>query len=156
MPDRVAIARKLITDSLYLSLGTADAAGTPWVTPVFFTPDGYTDFYWVSSPETQHSRNLGERAEAAIAIFDTHAVIGAAEAVYLKATAGQVSDADLEPALAIFNGKLPESKHFELAELVAPAAFRLYRATAVEQSVLIRGGDPEYGKGADSRLVVTL
>jgi hypothetical protein len=41
-------------------------------------------------------------------------------------------------------------------ELVAPGRFRLYRATAIVHSVLIRGGDPEYGKGADSRLVVSL
>ncbi|WBQ07434.1 pyridoxamine 5'-phosphate oxidase family protein [Kribbella sp. CA-293567] len=156
MPDRAETARQVIADNLYLSLGTADAAGTPWVTPVFFSPDGYTDYYWVSSPDTQHSRNLTERAEVGIAIFDTHAVVGAAEAVYFKATARQVPDEKLPSALAIYNNRLPEAKHFELAELLAPAGFRLYRATVVEQSVLVRGGDPELGKGADSRLIVTL
>lgn len=37
-----------------------------------------------------------------------------------------------------------------------PALFRLYRATATEHSVLNRGSDPTYGKGADSRLTITL
>jgi hypothetical protein len=39
---------------------------------------------------------------------------------------------------------------------VAPGLFRLYRATATEHSVLIRGSDPEDGKGADSRLAITI
>src|SRR5882757_4416357 len=96
---RAEIARQLIADNFYLSLGTADAAGTPWVTPVFFTPDGFSDFYWVSDPDTQHSCNLAHRPEAAAAIFDTHAVVGRAEAVYLKLTAAQLPETDLEPAL---------------------------------------------------------
>lgn len=155
MPDRAEIARQLITDNFYLSLGTADASGRPWVTPVFFTPDGYSHFYWVSAPDRQHSRNLAARPEAAATIFDTHAVVGRAEAVYLKLTAEQVPDADLEPALAIYNSRLSSAKHFELAEVLAPAPFRLYHATVLEHSVLLRGGDPENPSGADTRLVIT-
>ena len=41
-------------------------------------------------------------------------------------------------------------------ELTAPAAFRLYRARAVEHSILIRGSDPVYGRGADARMTVDL
>jgi uncharacterized protein YhbP (UPF0306 family) len=156
MPDRAEIARQLITDNFYWSLGTADADGTPWVTPVFFTPDGFSHFYWVSSPNTQHSRNLAHRPEAAAAIFDTHALVGRAEAVYFKLTAGQVPDADLEPALEIYNSRLPSAKHFTLPEVLAPSPFRLYHATVREHSVLIRGGDPENTTGADSRLPISL
>ena len=156
MPDRAEIARQLIADNLYLSLGTADADGTPWVTPVFFTPDGFSDFYWVSDPNTQHSRNLANRPDAAAAIFDTHAIVGRAEAVYLKLTATQVPDGDLEPALAIYNSRLPEAKHFELPELLTPAPFRLYHATVLEHSVLVRGGDPEHGNPADTRIPISL
>jgi hypothetical protein len=50
---------------------------------------------------------------------------------------------------------LPETKRFETGELLAPSLFRLYRATATEHSVLIRGGDPKYGRGADSRLTLS-
>ncbi|TCN38264.1 nitroimidazol reductase NimA-like FMN-containing flavoprotein (pyridoxamine 5'-phosphate oxidase superfamily) [Kribbella orskensis] len=156
MPDRVETARQLITDNLYMALGTADESGTPWVSPVFFTPHEFTDFYWVSSPDTQHSRNIAGRPEVSIAIFDTHAVVGTAEAVYCKATAQQVPDEELEAAAAIYNSKLPDTRAFPPSELVAPAIFRLYRATVHEHSVLVRGGDPELGKGHDSRLVITL
>jgi nitroimidazol reductase NimA-like FMN-containing flavoprotein (pyridoxamine 5'-phosphate oxidase superfamily) len=156
MPDHADKARKLIRDSLYLALGTADAAGKPWVSPVYYTPHDYTDFYWVSSPQARHSRNLAQRSDVSIAIFDSHAVVGKAEAVYLTATAVQVPDEELESAVAIYNSRLPELKQFEPQELVVPGLFRLYRATATEHSVLIRGSDPEYGKGADSRLAITI
>jgi hypothetical protein len=101
----------------------------------------------VSSPQTRHSRNLAQRSDVSLAIFDSHAVVGKAEAVYLTATAVQVPDEELESAVAIYNSRLPELKRFEPQELVAPGLFRLYRATATEHSVLIRGSDPEYGKG---------
>jgi nitroimidazol reductase NimA-like FMN-containing flavoprotein (pyridoxamine 5'-phosphate oxidase superfamily) len=156
MTDHAALARTVIDENLYMALGTADAGGVPWVSPVFFTPHEYTAFYWVSSPETRHSKNIATRAEVSIAIYDSRVVVGTAEAVYMSATARQVPDGELEAAAAIYNGRLPAAKHFEQAELVAPALFRLYEAKVVEHSVLIRGSDPEYGKGADSRSVVSL
>lgn len=150
------IAREVINGGRYMSLGTADAAGHPWVSPVFYTPDGYTDFYWVSSPDARHSRNVAARPDVSMAIYDSHVPIGAAEAVYMVARAAQVPDDELQHAAAVFNSRLPAEKAFEPTELVAPALFRLYRAEVSEHSVLIRGGDPTYGRGADSRMTVTL
>lgn len=156
MTDHAALAKRLIDDNLYMALGTADAAGVPWVSPVYFTPHYHREFYWVSGPETRHSRNIAARPDVSIAIFDSQVVIGTAEAVYISATAEQVPDEELEKAAAIYNNRLPTQKHFNLPDLLPPALFRLYRATATEHSVLIRGSDPEHGKGADSRLVITL
>jgi uncharacterized protein YhbP (UPF0306 family) len=156
MTDHAALARKLIDENLYLALGTADASGVPWVSPVYFTPHQYSAFYWASSPDTRHSTNIAARAEVSIAIFDSRAIVGTAEAVYISATARQVPDDEVAAAAAIYNSRLPEAKRFEAADLAAPGLFRLYRATATEHSILIRGGDPEYGTGADSRLVVSL
>jgi hypothetical protein len=53
------------------------------------------------------------RSDASIAIFDSHAVVGKAEAVYRTATAVQVPDDELESAVAIYNSRLPELKPFE-------------------------------------------
>ena len=41
-----------------MTLGTANAAGRPWVTRVYYSADDDIRFYWVSSPETRHSRNV--------------------------------------------------------------------------------------------------
>ena len=156
MSDPADIARQLITANVYLALGTADPSGHPWVSPVYFTPDGYSDFYWVSSPETQHSHNIATRPEVSLVIYDSHAPVGAAEAVYVRATAGQVRAEDVEAAAAIYNSRLAEQQRIALDELQASARFRLYHATALEHSVLIRGGDPRNERGADARMTVTL
>jgi hypothetical protein len=67
-----------------------DAAGRPWVSPVFFAADGYQDLYWISAPQATHSRNLAERPEASIVVFDSQAPVGTGQAVYMAVTADQV------------------------------------------------------------------
>jgi hypothetical protein len=86
-----------------------DAAGRPWVSPVFFAADGYRDLYWISAPQATHSRNLAERPEASIVVFDSQAPVGTGQAVYMAVTADQV---------------------------LAPAPYRLYRATVSQHWVL--------------------
>jgi Pyridoxamine 5'-phosphate oxidase len=39
------VARRIIQDSLYMVLGTADATGRPWPSPVYFANAGYTRLY---------------------------------------------------------------------------------------------------------------
>jgi hypothetical protein len=38
-PDLDAVARAILDANHYMTLGTADAAGRPWVSPVFFGAD---------------------------------------------------------------------------------------------------------------------
>jgi len=59
--DHAAIARAIVDANVYMTLGTADAEGRPWVSPVFFAASGYRDYYWISSPDARHSRNLAGR-----------------------------------------------------------------------------------------------
>ena len=49
-PDLDAVARAILDANHYMTLGTADADGRPWVSPVFFAADGYRELYWISSP----------------------------------------------------------------------------------------------------------
>ena len=87
MSELDAMARRVIDGNLYMTLATLAPGGTPWLSPVDFTPARYTDFYWVSSPEAHHSRNLLERPEIQIVIFDSSVAVGQAEAVYMAARA---------------------------------------------------------------------
>jgi nitroimidazol reductase NimA-like FMN-containing flavoprotein (pyridoxamine 5'-phosphate oxidase superfamily) len=156
LEERADRARAIVDENRYLTLGTADQDGTPWATPVFFTPDGYSDFYWVSSPDARHSRNVAARREVAMVVFDSTVAVGSAEAVYLSAVAAQVPDNELERCAQLFSARLPELKGFPPDELRPPALFRLYRARVTEHSVLVRGSDPELGTGVDSRVSVDL
>jgi uncharacterized protein YhbP (UPF0306 family) len=132
-------------------LGTVDADGLPWVTPVYFTPDGHTDFYWVSSPDAQHSLNVARNPDVSIAIFDSSVPIGGASAVYLRAQAEVVPDDELDRCAAVYSGRLPEIRTYTADYLRTFTDLRLYRARATDHWVLVRGRDPEYGTGIDSR-----
>ncbi|TCO21332.1 pyridoxamine 5'-phosphate oxidase [Kribbella steppae] len=144
-------AAAVIEANKYMTLGTVDADGLPWVTPVYFTPDGHTDFYWVSSPDSEHSLNLARNANVSIAIYDSSVAVGQASAVYLRAQADLVPDDELDHCAALYSARLGGLRNFTPKELRAPADLRLYRARATSHWLLIRGRDPEYGTGIDSR-----
>jgi hypothetical protein len=150
-------ARELIDTNRYMALGTVDPDGRPRVSPVYYAPDGYSAVYWISSPKAHHSVNIADRPDVSMAIFDSGAAIGAARAVYLKATAERVPDDELEQCVDVAcRARFPEQSVFPIEELRAPAELRLYRAHVVEHSIHVRGSDPDYGRGVDSRMTVTL
>src|SRR5688500_9495102 len=68
--DLGSIARTIIDSNAYMTLATADGDGRPWASPVWYAAAGYAEFYWVSSPEARHSRNLAARPEVSIVIFE--------------------------------------------------------------------------------------
>jgi nitroimidazol reductase NimA-like FMN-containing flavoprotein (pyridoxamine 5'-phosphate oxidase superfamily) len=139
--DPGAAARAVIDSNSYMTLGTADAGGLPWVTPVWFAHSGYREFLWVSSPETRHSRNLEARPEVSIVIFDSQVSPGDAEAVYVSAKAEELSGDELESGIEVFSRKsesagLPPYSRVDVQE---PASLRLYRAVATEHFALGEG-----------------
>src|ERR687891_376250 len=97
------IARAVIDANLYMVLGTAGEDGRPWVTPVYYSAGGYTDFYWVSRPEAVHSRNIAARPQVSIVIFNSQTPIGTAQAVYMSGVAEEVTRADLAGEVDIFS-----------------------------------------------------
>lgn len=105
--DAGATAREIFDRNRYLTLATADAAGRPWASPVWYAHDQYRAFLWVSRPDARHSTNIGERPEVGLVIFDSTVPVGGAAALYAEAVAeGDAGDVSGE------------------------AAHRLYRATA--------------------------
>jgi nitroimidazol reductase NimA-like FMN-containing flavoprotein (pyridoxamine 5'-phosphate oxidase superfamily) len=133
--DLEAVARSIVDANRFMAIGTADTSGTPWVSPVWYAPISYREYVWVSRPGTKHSRNLAERPEVAIAIYDSHRP-GSWSAVYMAAVAQELEDID--EALEAFNRRSEAQglRAWSRAEVVAPGEFRLYRATATEQFVL--------------------
>ncbi len=156
-PEPDAIARELIDTNRYLVLGTIDPDGRPRVSPVYFAPAGYHVVYWISSPDTHHSRNIEERPDVNMVIFDSTAPIGSAQAVYLTGRAARIPDHELDQHVEVAcRARFPEQQPFPAAELRPPEAFRLYRAEILVHEVHIRGLHPVYGTGVDRRMAVTL
>jgi nitroimidazol reductase NimA-like FMN-containing flavoprotein (pyridoxamine 5'-phosphate oxidase superfamily) len=157
-PDLSELARTVIDSNRYMALGTADASGHPWVTPVWFASEDCQLFYWLSSPEARHSRNLEARPEVAIAIFDSTVTPGSAQAVYMSGSAEELTGSQLELGIEAFDRESRKElgREWGLDDVQEPSLFRLYRATVSEHFVLIGGRDPERGTGVDRREQVQL
>ena len=123
---------------MYMTIATADGAGRPWASPVWYAPVTTTELLWVSTPEARHSRNIAARPEVAVVIFDSTVPVGAAEAVYLEGVAEELSGEGLESAIAIYSQRSEAcgARAWAAADVLPPEALRLYRATASALSVL--------------------
>jgi nitroimidazol reductase NimA-like FMN-containing flavoprotein (pyridoxamine 5'-phosphate oxidase superfamily) len=133
-----AVAREIIDANRYMTLATADGDGRPWAAPVWYAHQGYTDFFWVSRPETRHSRNLASRPELAIVIFDSTVPVGDAQAVYVEALAEELGGAERERGIGIYSRRSQAhgAGQWRGEDVAAPAPHRLYRARASQHFVL--------------------
>src|SRR5215472_11559452 len=149
-PDLNAMARRVIDANHYMTLATADPDGRPRLSPVYYTPARYSDFYWVSSPEAQHSRNLAERPEAEIVIFDSTAPAGEGEAVYIHATARAIPDGELDAVCPEAFRTTAGARRFTPGDL-RDGGLRLYVAHTQECEVHVAAHHPVHGRGTDTR-----
>jgi hypothetical protein len=119
-------ARRIVDANSYLTLATVDDRGRPWATPVWYAPRGGAEFYWLSRPESRHSRNIAGSPAIGFVIFDSTVPVGAASAVYAEAEAAPADPGEIgvfgEHARRRGAGDWSES------DVRAPAALRLYRA----------------------------
>ena len=136
--DQVESAKRVIDDNRYLTLGTADGQGNPWVSPVWYATNGYTEFLWLSSADARHSKNIATRSRVALVIFDSRSAPTDARALYIDGHANEVKKRELERAQGVFSAAslaegLPTRK---VEDFLPPGRMRLYRAEARETFVL--------------------
>lgn len=147
------MAKAIIESNRYMVLGTADEAGAPWVTPVWYAQSDYRRFLWISGADRRHSRNVAARPEVSIVIFDSRVAVGSGRAVYMAGVAEELSGQDLEVGAEVFGsaGRAQGlTREWTLEDMRAPAPYRLYRATVSQHWVL----DPD--SSPDDRAEVTL
>jgi hypothetical protein len=155
MPDDELseMARRVLDGNRYMVLGTVEEDGSPRLSPVFFTPARYRDLYWVSSPDARHSRNVSARPDVQVVVFDSSSPPGQSEAVYMSATAREVTDDELPGLLQeAFDPDRRGGRRFSTDELSGAGDLRLYVATASAYDVHVRGSHPTHGTGIDRRL----
>lgn len=168
-PDQnlAATAKAIITANRYLTIATTDEHGTPWASPVFFAADDNgIDFYWMSSPETRHSRALTTHPRVSLLIFDSTAAPLTGDALVMAATATQISGtddteaADLARALRIYPGPAERGgRPVDISHITGDSPSRMYRATAYEWYVQCpwgQGACLAHGHKYDHRIAVDL
>jgi Pyridoxamine 5'-phosphate oxidase len=138
--------RGIIEANRYLVLATADASGRPWSSPVYFAHIGFTEFFWVSSPDVTHSRNIAVRPEVGIVIFDSQAAINTGQGVYMSAVAKLLQDGETANGIEAFSCRSAAHGGPEwTSQDVRPGAgLRLYQATADSHWILAKDGRPDY------------
>ena len=137
--ERETTARDIVDHNRYMTLGTADAGGRPWASPVWYAPASYRVFFWVSKPGARHSRNIAVRPEVGIVIFDSTVPISTGKAVYMTARAEEViAEGEIERGMSVFSRRSLEhgGREWTPDDVDPTARLRLYRATASEQFVL--------------------
>lgn len=137
VPDLDAHARALMEANRYVTLGTADADGMPWVTPVYFASADYAEIFWMSNSDAQHSRNLAARPQLSMVIYDSTVPPYHGRAVYLSGTAAELTGRDLDRGVEIYPGEASRGGGpVSVEDVTAPSAWRLYRATVATAFVL--------------------
>jgi nitroimidazol reductase NimA-like FMN-containing flavoprotein (pyridoxamine 5'-phosphate oxidase superfamily) len=135
--DLVAHARALLDSNLYLTLGTVEPDGSPWTSPVYFAAGSERDFYWASSTDSRHSRNVAVNPRVSVVVFDSSVPPYHGRAVYAVGEARELSGDDLDRGLAVYPG--PSSRGatpLRREEATGSSPYRLYLATASEVWVL--------------------
>jgi hypothetical protein len=143
MIDIDAHARALLDANSYVVLGTADADGNPWTTPVWFAPDGLDRLYWVSWPGSRHSLLIDQRPEVALTVFDSSVAPNEGAAFYATARARQCPEERLDEGLQVINRRSVGQgiSTFDRARVSGQARLRLYVATFTDMWVLDQDAD---------------
>jgi nitroimidazol reductase NimA-like FMN-containing flavoprotein (pyridoxamine 5'-phosphate oxidase superfamily) len=131
-------AREIVDRNLYLVLATADPSGQPWASPVYFAHSGYREYFWISDPEAVHSRNLLERRNVGIVIFDSTTPVNTGRGVYMSGVAHELPAHETAEGVEIFSRRSVGHGGDALSEedVTPPSRHRLYQATAEAVYVL--------------------
>jgi Pyridoxamine 5'-phosphate oxidase len=140
------VVRDIIEVSRYLVLATADETGRPWSSPVYFAHIDFAEFFWVSSPDATHSRNIAVRPEVGIVVFDSQAPIGTGQGVYMSAVARLLEDGEMARGIEAFSRRSVAHgcREWTIEDVRPGVGVRLYRATAGSHSILAKDGQPDH------------
>jgi hypothetical protein len=84
--------RALVETETTLVLATTADDGSPNAAPLFYYPDAELNLYWLSSPESRHSRNLAARPRVAVTVFPPVTDWREIRGVQMEGTASSIAD----------------------------------------------------------------
>lgn len=69
MQKQIASIAALLREQTTMSLATTGEDGMPCIAPLFYVADDGLSLYWLSSPASLHSLNLGKNPRAAATVY---------------------------------------------------------------------------------------
>jgi uncharacterized protein YhbP (UPF0306 family) len=102
------LARRLMNAAPLCALATASAGGRPHINHMYFAWSGPFEVFWISDPDSRHSRNLLATPSAAITIYDSHQTWGRPDrGIQLFGRAGTVMGRAAEAAERVYSTRFP-------------------------------------------------
>ena len=129
MEQKITRARELTHEIPHAVIATANSDGSPHNTPVFGAFDHDMNFYWSSSPGSNHSRNIARSGQIFLVLLDTRQGNGC---LYMAGAAEQLDGSvDFDHAYGLLAAaKAARSAPMATRETYDPAngTQRIYRA----------------------------
>jgi uncharacterized protein YhbP (UPF0306 family) len=121
---------EILSGTRYATISTVDKNGKAWAAPVWYTFDDQHTLYWWSSQDSQHSQNIYRNNEIYITIFNSRASEGEGVGLYIRASAKEVPNGELDKAIEIYNESTAQFK-LSRENTTGNAPTRLYQAIVV-------------------------
>lgn len=117
------LARQIIQENCYLTLGTTDGKA-PWVAPVYYGVDEKFNFYFISQMNTLHIRHAMKNNSVAFAIFDSHQKEGTGNGVQGSGRVDLLPEDELKEAFKWYHTTFVEMKP---ESFTASAPYRFFK-----------------------------
>lgn len=139
---------RILANIRYATISTVDENGHAWAAPVWYVCDEHHNYYWWSSQNAQHSKNIQLHHDVYITIFDSTATEGEGVGLYIQAFAKEVSSEKLEEVINLYNSTTTQFK-LSKKNTTGKAPTRLYEARQI--SIQINDGQYDDGFYEDIR-----
>lgn len=148
------VARKIVSDNIYMTIATADKNGEPWISPVVFGYDKNYNFYWFSDKDSKHSRLIKQNNRVAVIIFNSKASEGTGDGVYVVGGASEVSEKELGHAISTHADRFGSTQPKE--EFMGDSPLRFYKIVSekfwkLNDPVKVKGHFVDYRLEVDPR-----
>ena len=147
-------AKEIIGQIKYATIASVSENGLPWNAPVFTAFDEQYNFYFGTHKDSQKAKNIRANGRVFLVIYDSTVPVGTGEAVYIKASAQEVSDpSELRRIFELLKERR-KATYWGFAALDANGPIRLYKATP-EQAWMNDAGSKN-GHYIDTRTKIRL
>jgi general stress protein 26 len=91
--------KEILKNIHYITIATVCDDGSPWNSPVSASFDTDLNFYWGSSRENIHSKNISRDSRVFVVIYDSTAPEGTGEGVYMSGEATELGPEEHNPSV---------------------------------------------------------
>jgi pyridoxine/pyridoxamine 5'-phosphate oxidase len=147
-------AKRIVDEVIYITLATVSPNGDPWNTPVYTAYDKEYNFFWISSPESEHSKHIENNRKVFAVIYPSNVPEGTGEGVYMQGGAeALVEKEEIEKVLVFFYGR-KNKKPRPADDFVGQSPRRVYKFTP--NKFWINSDEKIDGHHVDKRIEIDL